>query len=237
MRAIGKSVTTNKGGQTKEAILQTALDMFRESGYEETTMRAIAERAGVSLGNAYYYFHSKEQLIQAFYHQTHEEHLVASLPKLEKERRLKARLMTVMKLKIETLQPYHQFAGVLFKTAAHPGSPLNPFADASDPVRQASIELFKTVVDGSNARIPKDLRAELPYLLWVYHMGVILFWIHDKSTNQRRTYRLLDHTVDLLDRLITLAGNPFMRIMRKKALKLVAELKEGMQDEEGNEKR
>ena len=231
MRAIGRAVATNKGGQTKAAILQTALDMFRESGYEETTMRAIAERAGVSLGNAYYYFHSKEHLIQAFYHLTHEEHLEASVPRLEKERTLKARLLVVMRLKIETLQPYHQFAGVLFKTAAHPESPLNPFADASDPVRQASIQLFENVVDGSNARIPKDLRAELPYLLWVYHMGVILFWIHDPSSNQRRTYRLIEQTVDLLDRLISLAGNPLMRAMRKKALRLVSELKEGLPEE------
>ena len=232
MPSIGKAVVTNKGEQTKAAILEAALDMFRKSGYEETTMRAIAERAGVSLGNAYYYFHSKEHLIQAFYHRTHEEHLTATLPRLEHERSLKTRLLTVMKLKIETLQPYHQFAGVLFKTAAHPESPLNPFADATDPVRQASIQLFETVVEGSNARIAKDLRAELPYLLWVYHMGVILFWIHDRSAKQRRTFRLVDHTVDLLDRLIVLAGNPFMRPMRKKALKLVAELKEGMQDED-----
>jgi len=225
MRAIGRAVATNKGGQTKAAILQAALDMFQESGYEETTMRAIAERAGVSLGNAYYYFHSKEHLIQAFYHRTHEEHLEASIPKLEKEKSLKARLLAVMRLKIDILQPYHQFAGVVFKTAAHPESPLNPFADASDPVRQASIELFAKVVEGSKARIPKDLREELPYLLWVYHMGIIMFWIHDASPNQRRTYRLIDQTVELLDRLISLAGLPLMRPMRKKALRLVAELK------------
>src|SRR6266403_5872918 len=103
MRAIGRAVATNKGGQTKAAILQTALDMFRESGYEETTMRAIAERAGVSLGNAYYYFHSKEHLIQAFYHLTHDEHLEVSVAKLEKERTLKARQRTLMRLQIETL--------------------------------------------------------------------------------------------------------------------------------------
>src|SRR6266540_3910959 len=140
MRAIGRAVSTNKGGQTKAAILQTALDMFRESGYEETTMRAIAKRARVSLGNAYYYFHSKEHLIQAFYQRTHELHLAASVPALEKEQTLKARLLAVMRLKFETLEPYHEFAGVLFKTAANPGSPLNPFSDESDPVRKESIE-------------------------------------------------------------------------------------------------
>ena len=230
-----KTAKTLKGDQTKALILETALEMFRERGYDETTMRAIADKAGVSLGNAYYYFRSKEYLIQAFYHRTHEEHLAAALPAMEQEHTLKARLLTVMRLKITTLKPYHQFAGVLFKTAAHPQSPLNPFAEESDPVRQASIALFASVVEGSRARIPSDLRAELPYLLWVYHMGIILFWIHDPSPKHRRTYRLIDHTVDLLDKLISLASNPFMRPLRKQALRLVEELREAAADAEGEE--
>ena len=225
-----KSAKTQKGDQTKALILETALEMFQERGYEQTTMRAIAEKANLSLGNAYYYFHSKEYLIQAFYHRTHELHLAASAPALEKEHTLKARLLTVMRLKIETIDPYYEFAGVLFKTAANPESPLNPFSDESDPVRQESIHLFTQVIDGSKARIPKDLRAELPYLLWVYHMGIILFWIHDKSPKHRRTYRLIDHTVDLLDKLISLASNPFMRPLRKQALRLVDELRDAAAD-------
>jgi AcrR family transcriptional regulator len=221
-----RTTKTGKGDQTKALILETALKMFRERGYEETTMRAIAQQAGVSLGNAYYYFSSKEYLIQAFYQRLHDSHVAAALPALENDKTLKARLLTMMRTKIETLKPYHQFAGVLFKTAAHPQSPLNPFSDESDPVRQASIQLFAKVIEGTKARIPKDLRAELPYLLWVYHTGIVLFWIHDQSPRHRRTYRLIDHTVDLLDKLIHLASNPFMRPLRKQALLLVYELRE-----------
>ena len=73
-----KATKTLKGDQTKALILETALEMFRERGYEETTMRAIAEKAGVSLGNAYYYFRSKEYLIQAFYQRLHDESLRGS---------------------------------------------------------------------------------------------------------------------------------------------------------------
>ena len=226
---------TVKGDQTKALILETALEMFRERGYEETTMRAIAEKAGVSLGNAYYYFGSKEHLIQAFYRRLHEEQLAVSEPALENENSLKARLLTVMRLKIDIMNPYHQFAGVLFKTAAHPQSPLNPFSDESDPVREASIQLFNKVLEGATARIPKDLRAELPYLLWVYHMGIVLFWIHDPSPKHRRTYRLIDHTVDLLDKLIHLASNPFMRPLRKQALRLIFEIREALPDEPESE--
>src|SRR5215207_9287911 len=228
-----KATKTGKGDQTKALILETALEMFRERGYDETTMRAVAQKANVSLGNAYYYFRSKEYLIQAFYQRLHDSHIEVALPALEHEKTLKARLLTVMRTKIDTMKPYHQFAGVLFRTAAHPQSPLNPFADESDPVREASIQLFDKVLDDAKARIPKDLRTELPYLLWVYSMGIVLFWIHDASPKHRRTYRLIDHTVDLLDKLIHLASNPFMRPLRKQALRLVAEIREALPD--GNE--
>jgi AcrR family transcriptional regulator len=223
---------TAKGEQTKALILNSALEMLHERGYEQTTMRAIAEKAGVSLGNAYHYFGSKDHLIQAFYHRLHEDHLRASLPALEKETSMKARLLSVMRLKIDTLEPYHEFAGVLFQTAADPHSPLNPFAHEAAPVRRDSIKLFENLVADTKARIPDDLRKELPYLLWLYHMGIILFWIHDTSRKRARTYRLIEQTVELLDKLISLASNPFMRPVRKKALKLVTELRDDVAAEQ-----
>ena len=75
----------------------------------------------------------------------------------------------------------------------------------------------------------------LPYLLWVYSMGIVLFWIHDQSPKHRRTYRLIDHTVDLLDKLIHLASNPFMRPLRKQALRLVEEIREALPDGDESE--
>jgi AcrR family transcriptional regulator len=216
---------TPKGEQTRMLILNTALDLLAERGYEKTTMRTIAEKAGVSLGNAYHYFKSKEHLIQAFYQRTHEEHVAALQPIFDEEKNLKARLLEVLRLKIRTLEPYHEFAGVLFKTAADPHSPLNPFGNDAAPVRRDSIQLFETLVSGAKTRLPSDLQAELPYLLWLYHMGIILFWIHDQSPKRARTYYVLERTVDLIDRLITLAGNPLMRPLRKKSLQFVADLR------------
>src|SRR5260221_3767471 len=130
-----------------------------------------------------------------------------------------------MRLKISTLEPYHEFAGALVKTAADPHSPLNPFAHDSAPTRRDSINLFEDLVADTKARIPSDLRAELPYLLWLYHMGIILFWIHDSSPKRTRTFRLIDQTVDLLDKLISLSRNPWMRPVRKRHLKWVPELR------------
>jgi AcrR family transcriptional regulator len=217
---------TARGAQTKAIILETALDLFRQRGYEQTTMRAIAEEAGVSLGNAYYYFKSKEHLIQAFYTRLHDELLIAASPILERKRDLKTRLHLVLRAAVETMEPYHRFSAVLFKTAADPASPLNPFSPESVEARVQAIMLFDQIVEGSKERMPKDLRAEIGYMLWLYYMGIVLFWIHDESTGRVRTYRLVDRTCEIVVRLITLASHPFMRPLRKSALRLIADLKE-----------
>jgi len=46
------------------------------------------------------------------------------------------------------------------------------------------------------------------------------------SPKHRRTYRLINRTVELVDRLIHLASNPFMRPLRKQALRLLDELRD-----------
>ena len=224
----GGTAKTRKGEQTRAHILETALQLFRERGYEETTMRVIAEAAGVAVGNAYYYFRSKEHLIQAFYERTHEEHEAACREILAQQTDLRARLLGVLRTKIDTAMPYHRFSGVLFKTAADPRSPLNPFSVESQPLRQRSTALFAEVVEGSRTRVGNaKLREELPHLLWTYHMGILLFWIHDDSPGSARTYRLIEHTVKLVTSLIRVADLPPFRPLLRTTLELLADLRGG----------
>ena len=216
-----------KGEETRSQILETALELFRERGYEETTMRGIAEAAGVSVGNAYYYFRSKEHLIQAFYERTHHEHVALSREVLAREKGLRERLTGVMKAKLDTIMPYHQFSGVLFKTAADPKSPLNPFSADSLPVRRQSTDLFAEVVTGADTRLTAELTAELPNLLWIYHMGIVLYWIHDKSPGCEKSYRLMDRSVKLVLRLASLFQFPLLRPFLKELLVMVSDLRSG----------
>jgi AcrR family transcriptional regulator len=54
-----------RGEETRRRILATALEMFAEQGYEATSTRLLAERAGVNLPAIPYYFGSKEGLYRA----------------------------------------------------------------------------------------------------------------------------------------------------------------------------
>jgi AcrR family transcriptional regulator len=208
---VAAAELTPRAQQTRAAIVAAALALFRERGYEATTMREIASRAGVSTGNAYYYFGSKEELIQEFYATSHAEHLAVSRARLDGQHDLGTRLADALRAMIDVLAPYHAFAATFYKHAAEPSSPLSPFSKESSPARAASIGLYRDLVNGSSAKMPKDVRERLPELLWLMQMGVILYWVHDTSPGCARTYHLIDVTAPVAARLVAATRIPMLR--------------------------
>ncbi|HET7488413.1 MAG TPA: TetR family transcriptional regulator [Acidimicrobiales bacterium] len=194
-----------KAARTRSAIIDAALTLFRERGYDATTMRAVAAQAGVSVGNAYYYFASKEALVQGFYDRAQVEVMAVARPLLDGERDLAARIAILLEAWLTAMAPYHPFAGKFFKNAAEPTSPLSPFSPESAPARDAAVAFWREVVEGSDARIPKRLRAELPELLWLYHMGIVLLWVYDRSPDVAVTRRVVRHSAPVLVRAIALS--------------------------------
>ncbi|MDP9848019.1 TetR/AcrR family transcriptional regulator [Streptosporangium lutulentum] len=211
--------------RTREVIVETALRLFRERGYEATTMRAIAAEAGVSVGNAYYYFASKEALIQAYYDRAQAEHEAACEELLAAEDSFAERLGGVLREWVRVSDPYHEFAVKFFKHAAEPSNPLSPFSAESSPARDSSIAIYQKVVEGSRDRMDAELRAELPELLWLMSLGVVLFWVHDTSEGCRRTYRFIELTVPLVDRLVGLSHLPGLRGVARDFIAGVHELR------------
>ena len=54
-----------KGETTRLAIEVAAIELFMEQGYHATSMRQIADRAGLALGGIYNHFGSKEEIFEA----------------------------------------------------------------------------------------------------------------------------------------------------------------------------
>jgi AcrR family transcriptional regulator len=54
----------SKGERTSQVILEAAYALFLENGFHATSMRQIAQRAGLALGGIYNHFENKEQIFK-----------------------------------------------------------------------------------------------------------------------------------------------------------------------------
>ena len=63
--------TKAEAEQTREAILNAAIDMFYEVGVSKTTLNGIAEKAGVTRGAIYWHFKNKLEIFDALHEKLH----------------------------------------------------------------------------------------------------------------------------------------------------------------------
>ena len=73
----------------------------------------------------------------------------------------------------------------------------------------------------SKVKLPSGVQPYLPRLLWLYQMGLLLFWIYDRSPEQRRTQALLEGTLKMLLLTLKLASLPLLRPMHRLAEQLL----------------
>jgi AcrR family transcriptional regulator len=211
-----------KSEATKTQILDVALDLFRRHGFEATTMRGIAAQAGVSLGSAYYYFESKEDLVMAFY----ERAMEAMAPRLEATLAANAgfedRVAALLEVKFDYFQTSRTFLGALLGHAADPLHRLSPFSQATRAIRARDQEFFaRAIAESREMRLPPELAAYLPRLLWLYQMGLILYWIYDRSPGQRQTRILREKSLALLVSLHKMSRFALLTPLRSKIVELI----------------
>ena len=216
-----RQYATAKAEETRERILDAALRLFRERGFDETTMRDIAAEAGVATGAAYYYFRSKEELVMAFYVRTADEARALLPAAIARSNNLGKRLHEIISMKLDQFSEHRRLMVALVRIGIDPSHPLSPFGAQTAPMREESIAAFRAAIDGAKPAIPKDLVRDLPRLLWLYMMGIILYWMFDESAGQGKTRKLLDGTIEMIVRLASLSSLPLMGPLRKRLLSLL----------------
>ncbi len=211
---------TPKSEATRKRILAAALRVFRERGFDAATMREIAAAAGMSLGAAYYYFDSKDALVMAFYQQSQQEMAPAIERILAESTSLEQRLRGIVGQKFSHFLPNRALMSAL---SAHidPKHPLSPFGASSAPIRDRDIAFFQRAVSDSKVKLAPSILPYLPRLLWLYQMGLMLFWVYDRSPKQERTALLFDKTLSMMMLALRLAGVPLLRQLYRPAGELL----------------
>src|SRR5258708_1402751 len=170
---------TGKGEQTRRHIFETALVLFREKGFDATTMQQIAERADVVKSAAYYYFPSKEAIIQAYYEtiQADQERICEQV--FRQKRDLQTRIASVLHSKLDLAKDDRNLLGVVFRYTGEPRHPLSCLGSGTAEIRQRSIAVFEQAIE--TERMPKDLQQLLPIALWALQMGLLVMFLYDGS--------------------------------------------------------
>jgi AcrR family transcriptional regulator len=188
---------TQKAELTRRRILDTALGLFASRGYDETTMRDIAAEAGCSLGLAYRYFASKEEMVLELYRNCAREHTAyvqTTLP----PGTLADRFKKTMRFVVEQMTPYRETLGTLFGATLNPRSKVGVFSVESADIRRNSRAVYVTVAAGAKDAPRQSQISDIATVLYSMHFGVLIFWLQDLSEGTQKTFELIDFLSDML---------------------------------------
>jgi AcrR family transcriptional regulator len=189
--------------QNKEAIrkriVNAALSLFQTKGFDVTTTKAIARKAGIAEGTVFNYFKSKEDIALYFFEQE-VDHAMATVrenPRLRKAP-LEEKLFTLVHSQLEYLAPHQRFIGAAFIHALRPASPLGMFSHRAQELRHRYVGFVQELFEES---LPKKQHGPIswlgPEVFWIYYLGTLLYWLHDASDDKQHTLAFLDRSLNI----------------------------------------
>ncbi|MCU0515030.1 MAG: TetR/AcrR family transcriptional regulator [Anaerolineae bacterium] len=181
---------TTKGLQTRHHILSVALNLFTTRGYEATTMRDIAEAADCSPGLTYRYFAHKEDLVMALYDHLAQQSLAyaGTLPPGV----IAEGFHALMQHKLTQMQPYRAAVAAMFGALMRPEVGTSVWGQQSTSERDAMVEAFGLVMQRATDKLTEPLASSMTTLLYCFHLLLLLFWLYDRTPEQRATGHMLD---------------------------------------------
>lgn len=196
---------TGKGKSTKALLLDTALDAFEDLGYQQASMRAIAQRAGLSLSHAYYYFESKEQIVAELLARLRQEQFDACHAAINDGNTLESNIRHALQSATAVLGPYHGFGPTFLKVL------LGTAHQPDVPGRQIELQMWQQVVDNSLPLPPLGIRRDLPRFLLLLSRMLFSLWAYDTSPQQVRSRRLMRNAAPVAAKFAVLSRLPVVR--------------------------
>jgi len=186
---------TEQGLAARQRLYDTALRLIAERGFEQTTLREVAAAADVSVGLLYRYFPSKQAVVLALYDQlsAEQEARAASTPR----GKWRDRFLSTLESSLDVLRPHRTTLSALIPVLVS-NAPDGLFSSTIAFSRERVQRTFQDAVIGATDAPKPEVAAALGRLLYLVHLAVVLWWLLDKSPQQRATRALLRLTAQAL---------------------------------------
>ena len=184
---------------TRARIVLAALDLFQSKGFDETTTKAIARKAGIAEGTVFNYFPTKEDIALHFFNEEL-DHAIAAVRANRRLARapLEEKLFALVHSQLEYLAPYERFIGAAVVHALRPSSKLGPFSTSTQLLYLRYVEFVEQLMNESlPSRRGALTRTWVPRAFWLFYLGVVLYWLHDTSAHKQDTLAFLDRSLTI----------------------------------------
>jgi AcrR family transcriptional regulator len=185
-------ITAKEKDATRQRIVQAAVELFKNGGFDATTTRDIARRAGIATGTLFNYFQAKENILAHLVEQALTKARAAFAGQAI-EADLEEEVFALVAAELRQLRPYRKFLAALLDTQ------LSPLMITNGDNSAASLRAPHLEVVTSIAR--KHGMAELStfaaQIYWTLYTGVLAFWSADTSPKQEDTFALLDQSLHM----------------------------------------
>jgi AcrR family transcriptional regulator len=179
---------TPQGAAARKRLYETAIGLIGRQGYEATTLRDVAKRAGVSVGLLYRYFPSKRAVVLALYDELSAEY--ATRAGRMETGRWRDRFMYALTTSLQVLGPHRRTLAALVPVLVGDANE-GLFAPATAFSRLRVQKVFHDAVAGATDAPRGAVAPALSRLLYLVHLAIILWWLLDKSPRQRATKALV----------------------------------------------
>lgn len=196
-------ISSQQKKKNRRRIIAVAVDIMIDKGFKDATMRAIAKKAEIGDATIYNYFSTKEAILFAYY----EEKLTLCVEKMRKidkfnEFTLHEQLQTFFETQLELFLPDREFVALSFKKMFFT---LNHNLESLDVIQNLFEKIIADIFEAAIEvkEIPEQVFQEVIYhLVWDYYVGIVIFWLNDKSEQFSDTSVMIDKSLDLFCALL-----------------------------------
>lgn len=188
----------------RKKILKSAVEIFTAQGFRNATMKEISKAAKLSEPAIYKYFPTKESLVYGFF----EDNLKSTIEKIKakpsfEELGFCEKIQSFMEWHLESLAEAREFTTESFKSIFVTNLP----SSSTELVAQRTIFIDfvreQLVVAQSKHELPSSaFDGFFAELIWDFYVGIVYYWINDKSPDFINTTQLLDKSLRLLDEVL-----------------------------------
>jgi AcrR family transcriptional regulator len=192
-------VSKDKKDEIKKKLIQAAVEVMTEKGFNSATMREISSKAGLGSATIYHYFPNKEKILYAYFEEKQKEVpvLLKDIPDFSNfslKEKLQIQIETLLDIYLQDREFVQEAYKMMFD------SPLRTFTEFT-PIKDEFIKtadaFFEDAVKKNEIK-EHTFKKFISNLYWDYAGVVTLYWCNDSSKGFTNTSQLIDMSLDII---------------------------------------